>query len=52
MMGTRIPLKSGDEHDALTRARRYYKFRPGARASTKRRFWKRVRSETKRIEKE
>ena len=39
-----VPLKNGDEFDALTRGgRRYHRFRPGVRAAIKRRFRKRTR---------
>jgi hypothetical protein len=43
MMGHREKLTNGDEHDALTRAKRFYKWRPGSRQSVKRKFWKRIR---------
>lgn len=50
MMGTRVGLKSGDEWDALTRGKRFFRWRPGARALVKRRFWKRVRKGGKQVE--
>lgn len=43
MMGTREPLKGGDEWDYLTRARKYYAKRAGKFTKIKRQFWKRVR---------
>jgi len=39
----RIPLKGGDEYDALTRARRWYIWRAGDRARAKRAYARRVR---------
>ena len=50
MMGTRADLKSGDEVDALTRSKRYYRWRPGVRAEIKRRFWKRARKEKRNVD--
>jgi hypothetical protein len=39
-----IPLKSGDEYDALTRGgRRVHHFKPGERAAVKRKFRRRER---------
>ena len=43
MMGHREKLKSGDEFDALTKGKKFHRFRPGGRRSVKRRFNKRVR---------
>lgn len=43
MMGTREPLKGGDEYDYLTRARRYYNKRAGKFKPIKQGFWRRVR---------
>ena len=42
-MGTRVPLKGGDEYDTLTKHRRYFRYRPGWAKDLKRKFWKRVR---------
>lgn len=42
-MTERIPLKGGDEHDALTRWRRLIKFRAGQRKKAKRSYIKRLR---------
>lgn len=44
-MTKRIPLKSGDEYDALTRARRYlvYLTRPGVAKRIKRAYNRRFR---------
>lgn len=42
-MTERIPLKSGDEHDALTKARHWYNWRPGIRKLIKRAYNKRFR---------
>ena len=39
-----IPLKGGDEYDALTRWRRYLKFGRGVLKWIKRKYHKRVRS--------
>jgi hypothetical protein len=47
MMGHRETLKSGDEYDALTRAKRYYGFRAGVRQKIKRQFNKRQRREAR-----
>ncbi len=43
MMGRRIPMKSGDEFDALTNWRKVMHFKAGARARIKRRFRRRER---------
>lgn len=43
MMGHRAKLVGGDEYDALTRARRLYRFRPGEIKRIKRKFHKRMR---------
>jgi hypothetical protein len=43
-----LPMKTSDEHDALTRWRRFLNWRPGVRASIKRGYNKRVRREEKR----
>ncbi len=42
-----VPIKSGYEHDALTRWRRFLQWRPGQRAQIKRKYNKRVRREAK-----
>lgn len=44
-----IPLKGGDEQDALTGWRRFYHFKPGTRKEIKRKFNKRVRRFIKKI---
>ncbi len=41
-------MKTSDEHDALTRWRRFVNWRPGMRALIKRGYNKRVRRVTKR----
>lgn len=43
MRHDRIPLKSADEYDALTRWRRFLRFRPGQRKKVKRQYNKRLR---------
>jgi hypothetical protein len=47
MMGHRGELKDGDEWDALTRARRFYHWRPGELRAIKRRYNKRQRKEAR-----
>ena len=47
MMGHRATLKGGDEYDALTRAKRFYHFRPGTRKRIKARFNRRMRKMVK-----
>lgn len=42
-MGKRIPLRGGEEYDALTKARRFYQWRPGALKDIKRGYNKRFR---------
>jgi hypothetical protein len=42
-----LPMKTGAEHDALTRWRRFLHWRPGVRALIKRGYNKRVRREEK-----
>lgn len=49
MMGQRIQMVSGDEYDALTRAKRFFHWRPGQRAEIKRAFRRRERHEAKAI---
>lgn len=39
----KIPLKNGDEHDALTKWKRVNNFRPGVRKGIKRTYNKRFR---------
>jgi len=39
----RIKLKTGDEYDALTKAKKYFKWRAGQRKKIKRRYNKRLR---------
>ena len=46
-MEHRLPLKSGDEFDALTRWRRYLHWEPGERRRIKRAYRKRARREQK-----
>ncbi|MFC0408285.1 hypothetical protein [Roseomonas elaeocarpi] len=43
MATKRIPLRGGDEYDALTKAKRVHIWRAGDRAKIKRRYWKRFR---------
>ncbi len=43
MMGQRLPLRSGDEYDALTRWRKLFHWRSRERATIKRRFRRRER---------
>ena len=43
-----IPLKGGDEYDALTRWRRLLRWRPGERKAVKRQYQRRERREAKR----
>ena len=47
MMGRRLPARSGDEHDVVTRWRRVAKYlgKPGAASSIKRRMRRRERHE-------
>lgn len=42
----RIPM-NGDEQDALTRAKRFLRWRPGVRAQIKRQYNKRLRKKRK-----
>lgn len=44
-----IPMRGGDEYDALTGWRKYLKFRPGVRKRIKKGFKKRVRKFVKAI---
>lgn len=43
MMGRRIPMKSGDEYDALSNWRKVHRLKAGTRARIKRRFRRRER---------
>ena len=43
----RIPLKGGDEYDALTSARKWYKFKSKAAKKIKRQYNKRFRKHGK-----
>lgn len=47
MMGHKEKLKSGDEYDYLTRARRYFHHKAGQIRKIKRKFWKRQRAEVR-----
>ena len=51
-MTKRIPLKGGDEYDALTKARRFYKWRTGKLKAIKRAYNKRFRKYNKEIKDE
>ena len=44
---SRVPLTNGDEHDALTKSKRYHTWRAGDRARIKRTYWRRLRSVVK-----
>jgi len=48
MTADKIPFKGGDEEDALTKARRFYNWRPGTVKWIKRKYNKRVRKAWKR----
>ena len=43
MMGHREALKGGDEYDALTRWKKFLRWKPRVRKLIKRQFWKRQR---------
>lgn len=45
----KLPLKSGDEHDALTRAKRVHSFRAGTRKKIKKGYNKRVRRVVRKV---
>lgn len=47
MMGTKEPMIDGDEYDALTKARKFYRWRAGMIKKVKRQFWKRTRKRAK-----
>ena len=42
-MVTKIPLKSGDEHDILTKSRKFYLLKAGQAKKIKRKYNKRFR---------
>lgn len=44
----RIPLKNGDEYDALTGWKRVHSFRAGQKSRIKRQYRRRLRAEAKR----
>lgn len=46
-MVKKIPLKSGDEYDALTKAKKYFNFKAGQRKKIKARYNKRLRKVNK-----
>ena len=46
----RIKLKSGDEYDALTKAKKFYHWKPGERKKIKRGYNKRLRKHTENVE--
>jgi len=46
---SKIPMKGGDEHDALTKARKYYNWSKGQLKKIKRGYNKRFRKVGKRI---
>lgn len=52
MMGHKEKMVSGDEFDALTRAKKYYLWRSRIRSAIKRRFNKRIRRNGKMFVKE
>mgnify|MGYP007055494038 CR=1 FL=1 len=43
----RIPMKGGDEYDALTKAKKWYFWKPSQRKKIKKKYNKRMRAETK-----
>ena len=48
----RIPLSGGDEFDALTKSRQFYRFKKGVLKKIKRQYNKRFRQASKPLEKE
>ena len=48
-LGKRIPMKGGDEYDALTKARKFYKWKAGQVKRIKRAYNKRFRKYNKDI---
>ncbi len=52
MKEARIPLKSGDEYDALTGWKRYCFWQPGERKKIKRGYRKRLRKSYRKFVKE
>tara|TARA_B110000483_G_scaffold239073_1_gene316895 strand:- start:413 stop:616 length:204 start_codon:yes stop_codon:yes gene_type:complete len=51
-MSERIPMKGGDEYDALTKARKFYKWKAGQVKRIKRAYNKRFRKQGKDIDDE
>ena len=51
-MTKRIPMKGGDEYDALTKARKFYKWKTGQVKRIKRAYNKRFRKHGKEIDDE
>ena len=49
MMNKRIPMKGGDEYDALTKARKFHLWRAGQVKKIKRAYNKRFRKYSKRV---
>jgi hypothetical protein len=49
MMGHRARLRGGDEWDALTRGKRFHRWRAGVRSFIKRKFNKRQRKLDERV---
>ena len=48
-MSNKIPMKGGDEYDALTKARHYYNWSKGQLKKIKRGYNKRFRKEGKKL---
>ena len=48
-MAKRIPMKGGDEYDALTKARKFYLWKTGQVKKIKRAYNKRFRKHTKEL---
>ena len=48
-MSKRIPMKGGDEYDALTKARKFHLWRAGQVKKIKRAYNKRFRKYSKRV---
>ena len=51
-MGERIPMKGGDEYDALTKARKFHIWKAGQVKKIKRAYNKRFRKQGKEIQDE
>jgi hypothetical protein len=49
-MSKKIPLKGGDEYDALTKARKYYSWSKGQLKKIKRSYNKRFRKDGKNLD--